>query len=176
MDHRTFDMKYPPMKTRCGVYDSSPGRSILLKHKDEGFVPSTPMPAHDAPLREVRQFFVNILLEREMPVDTAKSIASRWWGNGLQLHIESFDTYRCWFQDKNAQVIYRDVHAIIRRESKLRQRQRDARRQRANLAKCEFLSFPTFFSDFHYSFHTPIRIRDEEETDLHLLLQCPDFS
>ena len=148
MDHRTFDMKYPPMKTRCGVYDSSPGRSILLKHKDEGFVSSTPMPAHDAPLREVRQFFVNILLEREVPVDTAKSIASRWWGNGLQLHIESFDTYRCWFQDKNAQVIYRDVHAIIRRESKLRQRQRDARRQRANLAKCEFLSFPTLFSDY----------------------------
>ena len=175
MDHRTFDMKYPPMKTRCGVYDSSPGRSILLKHKDEGFVSSTPMPAHDAPLREVRQFFVNILLEREMPVDTAKSIASRWWGNGLQLHIESFDTYRCWFQDKNAQVIYRDVHAIIRRESKLRQRQRDARRQRANLAKCEFYcSEPSLTYSLLLSYSKLNQRR--KETDQYLLLQCPDFS
>jgi hypothetical protein len=97
------------------------------------------MPAHNAPLREVREFLVNILLERSVPVNTAKSIASHWWGNGLQLHTKNFQTYQCYFQDKNAQVIHRDVHAIIGRESRQRQRQRDARRQRANLAKCEFI-------------------------------------
>jgi hypothetical protein len=47
-----MNMKYPPMRTRCGRYDDSPGKSILLKHKDEGFVPSWRLPAHDAPVRE----------------------------------------------------------------------------------------------------------------------------
>jgi hypothetical protein len=134
-----MNMKYPPMRTRCGRYDDSPGKSILLKHKDEGFVPSWRLPAHDAPVREVREFLVDILLEREVPLDTARAIASQWrGGGGLQLQIVNYAHYQCYFKDKNAQVIYRDVHAIIRRESKFRQRQRDARRQRANLAKCDF--------------------------------------
>jgi hypothetical protein len=140
MQSQTTDMKYPPMLTRCGSYDKSPRKSILLKHKDEGFVPSAPMPAHNATLSETREFLYTILLEREVPVETAKYIASQWRGGaGLQLQIENYAHYQCYFKDKNAQVIWRDVHAIIRRESKLRQRQRDARRQRANLAKCEFI-------------------------------------
>ena len=145
MHSQPFNMKYPPMRTRCGRYDDSPERSILLAHKDEGFVPSTPMPAHNAPQSEVRDFLVEILLERQVPFETAKYIASQWrGGNGLGLQIENYQTYQCYFKDKNAQVIWRDAHAIIRRESKERQRQRDARRRRAKLAKGEFYLLPFY--------------------------------
>ena len=39
-----------------------------------------------------------------------------------------------------------------------------------------FYRFQPFSLIIHYFLHTPNRIRDEEETDLYLLLQCPDFS
>jgi len=173
MPYPYSDMKYPPMLTRCGVYDSSPGRSILLKHKDKGFIPSTPMPAHNATHRQVCDFFLTILLERQVPAESAKYIALCWYGDGLQLHTESFDTYRCWFKDKNAQVIYRDVHAIIRPESKARQRIRDARRRRANLAKGEF------FPPTNLDVESENGIRENKSrklTSIFFFLQCPDFS
>jgi hypothetical protein len=152
-------------------YDDSPERSILLKHKDEGFVPSTPMPAHNAPQSEVREFLLDILLEREVPMKTAKYIAGQWHGgNGLQLQIQNFQTYQCYFEDKNAQVIWRDVHAIVRRESKERQRQRDARRRRAKLAKCEFSSFalsqiPITFSTWKLTIVFYASARDARQPD-----------
>jgi hypothetical protein len=161
MSHPPANLKWPPMRSRCVRYDDSPERSILLKHKDEGFVPSTPMPAHNAPQSEVREFLLDILLEREVPMKTAKYIAGQWHGgNGLQLQIQNFQTYQCYFEDKNAQVIWRDVHAIVRRESKERQRQRDARRRRAKLAKCEFSSLYPFSNSNHFF---------DVETDHHLL-------
>jgi hypothetical protein len=87
-------------------YDDSSERSILLKHKDEGFVPSAPMPAHNAPQSELREFLLDILLAREVPMKTAKYIAGQWHGgNGLQLQIQNFQTYQCYFEDKNAQVL-----------------------------------------------------------------------
>jgi hypothetical protein len=180
MHPQPFDKRYPPMLTRCGRYDDSPERSILLEHKDEGLVPSTPMPAHDAPQSKVRDFLVQILLERKVSVATAKRLASQWrGGNGLHLQIENYQTYQCYFEDKAAQVIWRDVHAIIRRESKERQRQRVARRRRAKLAKGEFLSF--FLSIQTLILNNSITSFAKQETrkknlPINLLPQCPGFS
>lgn len=133
--------EYDPCASRCCTPDNSPGESILLLHKDKDFVPSTPMPAYNATDRQVRKFFVSIMLEREMPIEIARSIAKYWYGNGMEMHIVNFDSFHCWFKDKNARVLFTDVQGINVRESQQLQRQRVARRERAKLAMGEFRGF-----------------------------------
>jgi len=109
--------EYDPCSSRCCTRDYSPEKSILLLHKDKDFVLSTQMPAYNASVREVREFFVSIMLEREAPINPARSIALDWHRNGLELHIVNFDTFHCYFKDKNARVLFMDVQGIVRHES-----------------------------------------------------------
>lgn len=141
--------KYDPCRSLGTARDDTPGTTILLLHKGRAFVPSAPMPCYDASVREVREFFVSIMLERKVPLNTAKSIAHSWSGNGLKLHIHNFQTYQCYFKDKIACVLFMDIHGIIKRESRERQRQRVALRRQAKLAKCEFEIFLQYFYFFY---------------------------